>query len=779
MSIVVDQKKWGVDYVQGVAPSNPKAGMSWFDTDTKNLKIYNSLNLITDIVDNSASEHVITKYGDIGTSRDGKISSCIAFDGTDYCYLGDSNDWAFDANFTIDLWLKHNSPDTAMVIMGQADSGSSNLSFQIRIGDSGPAHTKMIFTIYDSAGTTPYSITSPNDTPLGEWFHVVISRTSTTMNMYINGAIVATTTFSGASFNSAYSMAVGRLGEYAGQYYIGNVEEIRISKGIDRTTDINDPLYIDGAYKGNSEHLFKSIGNDLSIWTIDNDAGNGTTTISAFQGNDCIKCDSGSAGSSNESHQGFDVGDTPDKWVISTKLYHDQIGTEAAGDGFQLSSNKSDMQFYALFTSDGLLIYDGSSYNEVGTDLVELNTWQEWEFIIDGTTAASATCDIFLDGIQVGTSVDCSYTGSFTDGVNYVGQLGDTAANNITYVDYHSVGGWQSFIPPTNHYDNTTEDSNTKLLIQSTGGASWHRINLGPGMYGYQTGGNGSGAYSIIERLEFPFDSGTMNLVGNLNNTTMNTTGFNSTTHGYNVCGYNGSNRCSTMERITFPFNSGLSTVVGNMAHSKSNSAQFNSSIHGYSCGGHNGANATSDIDRITFPHDSGTGIDTGGNLTKSGYYQTGCNSSTHGYILGGDNGVGIKTSILDRIIFPHDSGDASNTGNLSGIRANNSSFNSSTHGYLCGGGGSPYYSWIERIVFPFASGTGSNVGHLSTAMSTCCGMNSSNYGYVLGGYGGSSLSTIQRIRFPFNSGTALVVGNMNTSRVGGTIDETDFITIF
>ena len=41
MSIAVDQKKWGPDYVQGVAPSNPTNGMTWYDTVNQTLYVYN------------------------------------------------------------------------------------------------------------------------------------------------------------------------------------------------------------------------------------------------------------------------------------------------------------------------------------------------------------------------------------------------------------------------------------------------------------------------------------------------------------------------------------------------------------------------------------------------------------------------------------------------------------------------------------------------------------------------------------------------------------------
>ena len=85
--------------------------------------------------------------------------------------------------------------------------------------------------------------------------------------------------------------------------------------------------------------------------------------------------------------------------------------------------------------------------------------------------------------------------------------------------------------------------------------------------YGYCMGGyNCSSSLTTIDRIEFPFDSGTASHVGNLLEIFERMpAGCNSSNYGYCMGGFNG-NYFSTINRITFPFNSGTATHVGNLS---------------------------------------------------------------------------------------------------------------------------------------------------------------------------------------------------------------------
>ena len=151
-------------------------------------------------------------------------------------------------------------------------------------------------------------------------------------------------------------------------------------------------------------------------------------------------------------------------------------------------------------------------------------------------------------------------------------------------------------------------------------GDEWLRVRgerWGPGSdYGYSLGGaNPDRTY--IQRILFPFNSGTASQVGTLISTeNYFRAGCNSSNHGFSFSmqGYFG----TQIHRISFPFDSGVSSNVGNISYSVRLIASCNCSTYGYSMGGEMTGDAfMTNIDRIAFPHDSGAASHTG-NLSSS-----------------------------------------------------------------------------------------------------------------------------------------------------------------
>jgi hypothetical protein len=109
-------------------------------------------------------------------------------------------------------------------------------------------------------------------------------------------------------------------------------------------------------------------------------------------------------------------------------------------DCFELQVRRNDVRLVVDWGSDGLFVHDGAARNEVGTNEVTLDTWQEWTFDIDFSTPASATVDIYRDGSLLASDVDCSYEGSYANGFVALAQYGYATANQISYVDWIKVG---------------------------------------------------------------------------------------------------------------------------------------------------------------------------------------------------------------------------------------------------------------------------------------------------------------------------------------------------
>ena len=179
---------------------------------------------------------------------------------------------------------------------------------------------------------------------------------------------------------------------------------------------------------------------DISDW---NDLDNGTNAESTqvtFDSKECFKLDSGDAAVGNYAYRSVDVGSFGNNITYSFSIYHSALGAVGDVDYFTTILRKFNCMLQAGFATDGLFVHDGAAFNEVGTNEVSTGTWQDWTLDIDFTTPASATVDVYNGDTLVGSSVDCSYTGVFTEGEIELIQHGYTTANCITYLDWLEVG---------------------------------------------------------------------------------------------------------------------------------------------------------------------------------------------------------------------------------------------------------------------------------------------------------------------------------------------------
>jgi hypothetical protein len=179
------------------------------------------------------------------------------------------------------------------------------------------------------------------------------------------------------------------------------------------------------------------IGDDLVTDSIDTwedvDSGaNAESSQVVFQGDSCFKFDSGDQAVSNFAHRRKYIGYYDTRIVYSLSVYHSALGTIGDVDYFTATARKSSCMLQAGFASDGLFIHNGVAWNEVGTDLVQTGVWQHWSFDCDFTTPASATCDVYLNGVLKASGVDCSRTGSYTEGETQLLQYGYATATRTT-----------------------------------------------------------------------------------------------------------------------------------------------------------------------------------------------------------------------------------------------------------------------------------------------------------------------------------------------------------
>jgi len=240
--------------------------------------------------------------------------------------------------------------------------------------------------------------------------------------------------------------------------------------------------------------------------------------------------------------------------------------------------------------------------------------------------------------------------------------------------------------------------------------------------YGFVIGGLGPSltvSLSSIRRFDFPFQSGIAEVVGNASQK-HSSTGCNSSQHGYSIAGSSHElyTACiSSIDRITFPFSSGTASVVGNIITARGRGSAVNSSQHGYSMGGFYvvevpyGQYSVSYVDRILFPFNSGTSTQNA-RLSFPTSNSSSFNSSQYAYTTGINTS---PTSSINRFSFPFDSGIASIVGSLAQSTYFSGALNSTRKGYVCGGSVSSTTVDFQTVDFSFDSGTAEERGVMSS----------------------------------------------------------------
>jgi len=210
---------------------------------------------------------------------------------------------------------------------------------------------------------------------------------------------------------------------------------------------------------------------DITDWD-DVDLGSGASTQETFDSKTCFKFLTGTTDYS-AAKRIIDVGSFGNRVVVSLSLYCDLIGTQTSLGTFRLLVSKSNRQCYISFCSDGLFVYDGSAQNEVGTNIVSQDTWQEWTFDIDFT---NQTVDVYLGENLVGDNKDCSYGGSFTEGSIEIAQGTGMANNLVSYVDWIKIG--DNFAGASLTKDLTDSVSLSEAIIKTAKPVKADTINL-------------------------------------------------------------------------------------------------------------------------------------------------------------------------------------------------------------------------------------------------------------------------------------------------------------
>ncbi len=195
----------------------------------------------TALLVNAVNANIYDQTGkiDLETLGDAKTSTAVvkygstsmAFDGTgDYLLSPASTELDFGTgDFTIETWVNFTALTSNRVLLDRWATGNAN-GWQLYWRSTG---TSMTFL----TGSSTVLVQDPNGSNIttGTWNHVAVTRSGTTVRLFVNGTVVATNT-SSVSFTNTLPLGVGIQTSTATNPLNGYLSDVRITNGVARYT---------------------------------------------------------------------------------------------------------------------------------------------------------------------------------------------------------------------------------------------------------------------------------------------------------------------------------------------------------------------------------------------------------------------------------------------------------------------------------------------------------------------------------------------------------------
>lgn len=202
------------------------------DSYTKSLLHFDGSDLSTTFTDESGKTWTPYDNARLSTTSPKFGTASGYFDGgTDRITVPASSDFDFGTGeFTVDFWIKSSDTTRQDVITQDNTSADSNWwGLLFNVSSSG-----RMYLYENSTARITATSTGWND---GSWNHVALVRTSNTMMLFLNGTQVGSSYTTSYTYgNSSVGLCVANSTGGSANGVTGNMDELRISKGVARWT---------------------------------------------------------------------------------------------------------------------------------------------------------------------------------------------------------------------------------------------------------------------------------------------------------------------------------------------------------------------------------------------------------------------------------------------------------------------------------------------------------------------------------------------------------------
>ena len=386
----------------------------------------------------------------------------VEFDGNnDYLSIADSADFTFGTgDYTMEAWIYPTSTGSYPVIIAQYENTSTTASWFFSLGDN---TTDVKYYAYGPDGNlTPHL--SGGTASLNTWTHVAVTRSGSTVRLFVNGSQVDSGAWSNAHRDSSLPVTIGTSAD-ANYDFTGKISNARVIKGTALyTSNFTPPTRTLTAVPNTV--LLTCQGNSIS------DASSSAHTITANGDISLTKEPFGGAGA-------VDFGGSADglytpnitlgsnDWTLEFWIYLTSTGTARGLYSYFLTTTTARQISYSIDSSNQFgwqhRLNDGTYPSAAGSTALSAHTWYH-------VAAVRVNDDYYtyINGVQ-----DSSYTSApaghtyYADGrPHYIGynRTGtadfDGLLSNVRFVNGTALYT-SNFTPPA---EPLTAVTNTELL---------------------------------------------------------------------------------------------------------------------------------------------------------------------------------------------------------------------------------------------------------------------------------------------------------------------------
>ena len=154
-----------------------------------------------------------------------KVNSCISFGGNSHVLIGPSEILSFSGDFSISFLEKVSATTTRQIPFSISDwDFGDNLDFNFN--DNQNPSGIMVFWGGNRISEKVIMAGSVGQYTDGAWHYIALTRSNSTLSLYVDGEIVATGIFSGIIGSETNPLMVGRANHSPGHHWKGMIDEV-------------------------------------------------------------------------------------------------------------------------------------------------------------------------------------------------------------------------------------------------------------------------------------------------------------------------------------------------------------------------------------------------------------------------------------------------------------------------------------------------------------------------------------------------------------------------